>query len=119
RFIGILIEHFAGAFPVWLSPVQIRIIPISDDYLDYAKKIHGILNQEQLRVEVDERNEKIGYKIREAETHKIPYMLIVGKEEVTNDLVAVRKRRQGDLGKFNVGQFIAIIKKEIHEKHLN
>lgn len=118
RFIGILIEHFGGAFPVWLSPVQAIVLPISDDYLGYAKKVCESLKAENLRVSVDERNEKIGFKIREAETKKIPYMLIVGKEEVTNNAVAVRQRKKGDLGKFNLDEFVSKISKEIEEKEI-
>ena len=116
RFIGILIEHFAGAFPVWLAPVQAIILPISDDYLDYAKKVCEELKDKNLRVSVDERNEKVGYKIREAETQKIPYMLIVGKEEVANDSVAVRQRKKGDLGKLSLDDFVQKIGHEIDEK---
>ncbi len=118
RFIGILIEHFGGAFPVWLSPVQAKIMPISDDYSTYAGEIRDRLVQEQLRVEVDYRNEKVGYKIRDAETHKIPYMLIVGKDEVENNSVAVRKRKYGDLGKFSLSEFIQMIQKEIKQKEI-
>ncbi|MCH6559545.1 threonine--tRNA ligase [candidate division KSB1 bacterium] len=116
RFIGILIEHFAGAFPVWLAPVQAIILPISDDYLDYAKKVCEELKDKNLRVSVDERNEKVGYKIREAETQKIPYMLIVGKEEVANDSMAVRQRKKGDLGKLSLDDFVQKIGHEIDEK---
>ncbi|MFQ5604713.1 MAG: threonine--tRNA ligase [bacterium] len=118
RFMGILIEHFAGAFPVWLSPVQAVILPISDDYLSYAQKVKNVLEKQNIRVELDDRNEKIGYKIREAEVQKIPYMLIVGKEETAGDLIAVRKRKQGDLGKFKIEQFINKIKLEIEQKQL-
>ncbi|MFQ5823689.1 MAG: threonine--tRNA ligase [bacterium] len=119
RFIGILIEHFAGAFPVWLAPVQVIVLPITDEYIDYAKQVYEKLISAELLAKLDERSEKIGYKIREAETQKIPYMLIVGKEEVTNNLVAVRKRREGDLGKSTLGNFLKRIKKEIHGKSLN
>jgi threonyl-tRNA synthetase len=116
RFIGILIEHFAGAFPVWLAPLQAIILPISDDYLDYAKKVCEELKDKNLRVSVDERNEKVGYKIREAETQKTPYMLIVGKEEVANDSIAVRQRKKGDLGKLSLDDFVQKIGHEIDEK---
>ncbi len=116
RFMGILIEHFAGAFPLWLAPVQIIILPISDDYLEYAKKVCEELKGKDFRVSVDERNEKVGYKIREAETQKIPYMLIVGKEEVANKSVAVRQRKKGDLGKLSLNEFVQKISQEIDEK---
>jgi len=116
RFIGILIEHFAGAFPTWLAPVQVAILPISDDFIKYATKVHQRLLQENIRVEIDKRNEKIGYKIREAETQKVPYMLIVGKQEQQDNLVAVRKRREGDIGKSNLDDFIQTVRNEIKDK---
>ena len=81
RFIGILIEHFAGAFPTWLAPVQVKVLPISDKYMDYAEKVKAALDAENIRAEVDTRSEKIGYKIREAQKNKIPYMLVVGQKE--------------------------------------
>ena len=119
RFMGILIEHFAGAFPVWLAPVQVTVQSITDEYNEYAKQVCDKLKSKELRAELDDRSEKIGYKIREAEFQKIPYMLIVGKEEVTDNLVAVRKRKQGDLGKFTLDDFLKKIKREILEKSFN
>ena len=116
RFIGILIEHFAGAFPTWLSPVQVKILPITDDYLPYAREIESRLRENNIRVEMDDRNEKVGYKIRESETHKIPYMLIIGQNEVENNLVAVRKRKQGDIGKMSFAEFLSMITNEIDNK---
>lgn len=116
RFMGILIEHFGGAFPTWLAPVQATVLPITDDHLEYARQVKAQLEAENLRVEVDERSEKIGYKIREAETQKIPYMLIVGAKEVQENLVSVRRRREGDLGKFDMGKFIDMLKDEINNK---
>lgn len=98
RFIGILIEHFAGAFPAWLAPVQVKILPITDRHMDYAKKVAKEMWNQDIRVAVDERNEKIGYKIREAQMQKIPYVLVVGDKELENGTVAVRKRGEGDLG---------------------
>ena len=98
RFIGILIEHFAGAFPSWLAPVQVKILPITDRHMEYAKKVAKDLWNQDIRVAVDERNEKIGYKIREAQVQKIPYVLVVGDKEMENGTVAVRKRGEGDLG---------------------
>lgn len=98
RFIGILTEHFAGAFPTWLAPVQVKILPITERSADYARKLAAELFEEGIRVEVDERSEKIGFKIREAQLEKVPYMLVVGDKEVENNNVAVRKRGEGDKG---------------------
>ena len=98
RFIGILIEHFAGAFPTWLAPVQVRVLPISDKYMDYAKKVEAQLNEAGIRVDVDTRSEKIGYKIREARKARIPYMLVVGEKEEAEGKVSVRSRFLGDEG---------------------
>lgn len=112
RFIGILIEHFAGKFPLWLSPVQIKILPISDKYIDYAKEIEMTLQKEGLRCEMDGRAEKIGYKIRTAQLEKIPYMLIIGEKEVRTNSVSVRKRDVGDLGSMQIEQLL----KALHEE---
>nr|MDE7019102.1 threonine--tRNA ligase [Lachnospiraceae bacterium] len=112
RFIGILIEHFAGKFPLWLAPVQIKVLPISDKYIDYAKKIMRALQQEGLRCEMDGRDEKIGYKIRTAQLEKIPYMLIVGEKETETDSVSVRKREEGDLGRMGVSQLLDMLRAE-------
>lgn len=98
RFIGILIEHFAGAFPTWLAPVQVKVLPISDKYLDYAGKVKAALDEAGIRAELDVRSEKIGYKIREAQKNKIPYMLVVGQKEEEEGVVAVRSRFKGDEG---------------------
>jgi threonyl-tRNA synthetase len=98
RFIGVLIEHYAGAFPLWLAPVQARLIPITDDQHSYAAEIRGTLAGAGLRVEIDDRNEKVGYKIGEAERMKIPYMLVIGKREEANRTVSLRKHGEGDLG---------------------
>lgn len=119
RFIGILIEHFAGAFPVWLAPVQVTVLPITDEYNTYATEVFEKLKSLSLRAELDTRSEKIGYKIREAETQKIPYMLVVGKKEMEAGLVAVRKRRQGDLGQMTLEAFLKQIQEEINSKSLN
>ena len=113
RFIGILIEHFAGAFPTWLAPVQVKILPISDKYLDYAGKVLEDLKEAGIRAEIDSRAEKIGYKIREAQGQKIPYMLIAGAKEEEAGLVSVRSRFAGDEGQRSLEQFIADIKEEI------
>ena len=92
RFIGILIEHYAGRFPLWLSPVQVRILPVSDKYQAYAKEVSDQLQQHGIRVETDERDEKLGYKIREARLDKLPYMLILGEKEKQNRTVSIRQR---------------------------
>ena len=113
RFIGILIEHFAGAFPTWLAPVQVKVLPISDKYADYGKKVLDALHGAGIRAEMDTRSEKIGYKIREAQGQKIPYMLIAGAKEEEAGLVSVRSRFAGDEGQRSLEQFIADIKEEI------
>ena len=113
RFIGILIEHFAGAFPTWLAPVQVKVLPISDKYMDYAEKVKAALDAENIRAEVDTRSEKIGYKIREAQKNKIPYMLVVGQKEEEEGAVSVRSRFKGDEGQASLDSFIENIKKEI------
>ena len=113
RFIGILIEHFAGAFPTWLAPVQVKVLPISDKYMDYAEKVKAALDAENIRAEVDTRSEKIGYKIREAQKNKIPYMLVVGQKEEEDGVVSVRSRFKGDEGQTSLESFIENIKKVI------
>ncbi|MGB7604629.1 MAG: threonine--tRNA ligase, partial [Lutisporaceae bacterium] len=116
RFIAILTEHFAGAFPIWLSPVQVKVMPISERQNDYAVQVAKKLEELDIRVELDNRNEKIGYKIREAQMQKIPYMLVVGDKEIENNAVAVRDRKEGDRGAMKLEDFIANIQKEIGEK---
>ncbi len=116
RFIGIITEHYAGAFPVWLSPVQVRVMPISDSQLDYARKVKEDLEKQGIRVELDERQEKIGYKIREAQLQKIPYMLILGEKEKEASAVGVRARKEGDIGKMSIEEFVSKIKEEIDIK---
>ncbi len=116
RFMGILIEHFAGKFPVWIAPVQATVLPISDKFNDYAKEVAKQLEDKGIRVEVDERAEKIGYKIREAQMQKVPYMLIVGEKEVEDRLVSVRKRDQGDMGQMGMEAFIEQIIEEVETK---
>ena len=116
RFIGILIEHFAGAFPTWLAPVQVKVLPISDKYMDYAQKVLDELNNSGVRAEIDTRAEKIGYKIREAQMKKIPYMLVVGAKEEEDGLVSVRSRFEGDEGQRSLTDFLAAIKMEIQAK---
>lgn len=113
RFMGVLIEHYAGAFPLWLAPVQAVMIPIADRHAEYARKVADELTQQGFRVEVDDRNEKTGYKIREAQLHKIPYMLVVGDREQEAGAVAVRSRAEGDLGAVAVADLIERLKKEL------
>ena len=113
RFIGILIEHFAGAFPVWLSPVQVKVLPITEAQIEYANKVAEELKKYDIRVEIDDRNEKIGYKIREAQLQKVPYMLVLGEKEVKDNTVSVRDRKNGDLGAISMDKFISKIEKEI------
>ena len=116
RFIGILIEHFAGAFPTWLAPVQVKLLNIADSHIPYMQQIKEKLEEYDIRVEVDDRNEKIGKKIREAQLSKIPYMLVIGDKEQAEGLVSVRHRKEGDKGSMSIDDFIAMIEKEIKEK---
>ena len=116
RFIGILIEHYAGAFPVWLSPVQVKILPITDRHVAYARELEETMFSKEIRVAVDDRSEKIGYKIREAQVEKVPYILLVGDKEIESRSVAVRKRGQGDIGGQDADEFVAHLLAEIQEK---
>jgi len=119
RFMGVLIEHYGGAFPNWLAPVQVAVIPVSQNYFDYAQKIVSLLIDENLRVEFDKRNEKIGYKIRDWETQKVPHMLIVGEKEMTNGTVSVRRHKHGDQGEIKVEEFISALKESVKNKDNN
>lgn len=116
RFIGFLLEHYAGKFPTWLAPLQVRILPISDKYLDYAKTILEKLKKADIRAEIDDRNEKIGKKIRDTEILKVPYMLVVGEKEMNENMIAVRRQGSGDLGVKPVDEFLEKIKNEISER---
>ncbi|HHV71184.1 MAG TPA: threonine--tRNA ligase, partial [Clostridia bacterium] len=116
RFIGILTEHYAGAFPLWLAPVQVKILPITDKVKEYAEKLKDELFRLGIRVELDSRNEKIGYKIREAQLEKVPYMVIIGEKEANNESVSVRSRSRGDLGVKPVEEFKQTILEEIKAK---
>ena len=118
RFIAILTEHFAGAFPVWLAPVQVKVLPVTEKYLDYAGQIKERLFESDIRAELDSRSEKIGYKIREAQMEKVPYMLIVGEKEESAGTVSVRCRKRGDLGPRGYEEFYTALKNEIDEKAL-
>jgi threonyl-tRNA synthetase len=119
RFIGILVEHCAGAFPTWLMPEQVRILPISEKQHEYAKKIEVEMKEFGLRVSVDDRSEKIGYKIRKAQIEKIPYMAIIGDKETQEQNISVRNRKKGDLGPMELHKFIEIVSKEIQEKQID
>ncbi len=116
RTLAMLIEKYAGAFPTWLAPVQVKVIPVSDDQHQYAGKIADRMRDHLIRVEVDDRDEQVGYKIREAQVEQVPYMLIVGSREVESETVSVRERREGDLGEMELDKFIADINREIAEK---
>ncbi len=118
RFIGILTEHFAGAFPTWLAPLQVRVLPITERQHDYARQVVAELEKQNIRVDSDFRSEKIGYKIREGQLQKIPYLIILGDKEVDAATVAVRHRKQGDLGAMALDEFSAKIRKEIDDKDL-
>ena len=116
RFIGFLLEHYAGKFPVWLAPLQVKILPITDKSLEYAQSLSILLKNADIRVEVDDRSEKIGRKIRDTELARVPYMLVVGEKEMTEQKVAVRRQGVGDLGVKGIDEFIAVVKKEIVER---
>lgn len=116
RFIGFLLEHYAGKFPVWLAPLQVKILPITDKSLEYAQSLSGILKNADIRVEVDDRSEKIGKKIRDTELAKVPYMLVVGEKEMNEQKVAVRRQGKGDLGVKGIEEFIAGLRHEIKER---
>ena len=113
RFIGILIEHYAGKFPLWLAPVQVKILPISDRFILYGKEIMSALKEIGIRCEIDSRNEKIGYKIREAQLDKVPYMVVVGEKEMESGEVSVRKSDVGDLGSVEMNKFLVALKSEM------
>jgi threonyl-tRNA synthetase len=116
RFIGFLLEHYAGKFPLWLSPVQVKVLPISDKFLDYAKSVAQKLKKADIRAEVDDRQEKIGKKIRDTELLKVPYMLIVGEKEMNEESVSVRRQGKGDLGSKTVAEFLKEAVTEIEER---
>jgi threonyl-tRNA synthetase len=118
RFVGILIEHFAGAFPLWLAPEQVRVLPVSEKTADYARKVAGEFQQRGFRVHVDERPEKIGYKIREAQLQKIPYMLVVGEKEQEAGTVSVRDRVDGDRGAQPLGAVVLMLREEVDQKRI-
>lgn len=116
RFIGILIEHYAGAFPTWIAPVQVKIIPVTDKNLEYAKSVAAAMSESDIRVEVEEANETLGYKIRKAQMEKVPYMIIVGDQEMKGHTISVRSRKNGDLGTQSLPMFVANLIREIKER---
>lgn len=116
RFIGILIEHFAGAFPTWIAPVQVKVIPVTEKHMDYAKSVAKTLSESNIRVELEEANETLGYKIRKAQMEKVPYMLIVGDKEEKSHTVSIRSRKDGDKGSMMVPMFIASLMQEIKSR---
>lgn len=118
RFIGILTEHFAGAFPTWLAPVQVKLLPIADRHYDYLKAVENKLEERGIRCEIDDRSEKIGFKIRSAQMEKIPYMLVAGDKDIENGTVSVRSRKDGEQGAMSVDEFADMIEKEIKSKAL-
>lgn len=116
RFIGILIEHYAGAFPTWIAPVQAKIIPVTDKNLEYAKSVAAAMSESDIRVEVEEANETLGYKIRKAQMEKVPYMIIVGDQEMKGHTISVRSRKNGDMGSQSLPMFVANLIREIKER---
>ena len=118
RFIGILIEHCAGKFPLWLAPVQVRLMTVTEKFANYALKLKEELEASGLRVEVDIRNEKIGYKLREARNQRVNYMCVIGEREVEAGTVSVRSGKEGDLGEMVVGDFVVKLLEEIREKKM-
>ena len=119
RFIAILIEHYAGAFPLWLAPLQVIVLPIADRHAEYGREVVQALDAAGLRAEVDDRQEKVNYKIREAQLQKIPYMLVVGDKEVSDRAVAVRSQKKGDLGPRPLNQFLTDALAEVRSKALS
>lgn len=118
RFIGILIEHFAGKFPTWLAPVQVKVLPISNKFEEYSNKVMDALNEAGIRVELDGRDEKIGYKIREARNERVPYMIIIGEKEESLNKISLRSRKNGDEGIVNLDELILRINEEVENKSL-
>jgi threonyl-tRNA synthetase len=116
RFIGFLLEHYAGKLPTWLAPVQVKILPISDKFMDYAKEVLQKLKKADIRAEIDDRNEKIGKKIRDTELKKVPYMLVVGEKEVSENKVSIRRQGKGDAGAKHVDEFLIDIVGEVRER---
>jgi len=116
RFIGFLLEHYAGKFPTWLAPLQVKILPISDKFLGYAKDVLQKLKKADIRAEIDDRNEKIGKKIRDTELMKVPYMLVVGEKEMNENRISIRRQGKGDLGAKGVDEFLSEIVEEVKSR---
>jgi threonyl-tRNA synthetase len=116
RFIGFLLEHYAGKLPTWLAPLQVKILPISDKFMDYAKSVLNKLKKADIRAEIDDRNEKIGKKIRDTELMKVPYMLVVGEKEANENKVSVRRQGKGDLGAKYVDEFLIDVVGEVRDR---
>ena len=119
RTLALLIEKYAGAFPTWLAPTQVKLLPIADRHHDYAYKVKQALESRGLRCEVDTRSEKIGYKIREAQLEKVPYMVLMGDKDIESQAISVRDRRQGDIGQMSVEAFAEKLVKEVEDRTLN
>ncbi|MFH0734352.1 MAG: threonine--tRNA ligase [bacterium] len=119
RFFGVLVEHYGGSFPMWLAPIQVAVVPISQNYFEYAEKVTNELKKSNIRVTLDKRNEKIGYKIRDWETQKVPYMLVLGEKEQSGNFISVRKHKEGDKGALSLEEFINNINKQIENKSNN
>jgi threonyl-tRNA synthetase len=116
RFVGVLIEHYAGNFPLWLAPIQASVIAITDNQAEYAKSVYDMLKEGGIRVELDTRSEKIGYKIRDWENKKVPYMIILGEKEKNAGNISVRAHTKGDIGSFDTGEFKNTMLEEIKSK---
>jgi threonyl-tRNA synthetase len=116
RFVAVLIEHCAGKFPLWLTPVQVKILPISDKFLPYCNEVAAALKLADIRAEIDDRNEKIGKKIRDTELDKVPLMLVIGEKEMNEGKVALRRQGKGDAGVFDLADFVALVKEEVDTK---
>jgi threonyl-tRNA synthetase len=119
RFIGFLLEHYAGKFPLWLAPVQVKLLPISDRFNEFAKSICTLLEKSGIRAELDDRSEKIGKKIRDTELMKVPYMFIIGEKEVSENKVAVRRQGKGDLGQYDISEILTTLTSEIVNRQNN
>ena len=116
RFIGFLLEHYAGKLPVWLAPQQVKILPISDKFMDYAETVRKQLKAAGVRVSIDDRHEKIGKKIRDTELLRVPYMLVIGEKEVNEGKISIRRQGKGDSGAVPVAEFIQVISREIADR---
>jgi threonyl-tRNA synthetase len=116
RFIGFLLEHYAGKFPTWLAPLQVKILPISDKFMDYANTVLDTLKKADIRAEIDDRSEKIGRKIRDTEIAKVPYMLVIGEKEMNEGKVAIRRQGKGDIGVKLIDEFVQEIVAEIKDR---